>query len=209
MIERLFELSLGFIWHMIKGELPLSIIIGTLLLGMLFVIVGEWGEHRKLRRMGYIEPNTHRSMNAIIQDALLVITATFVVVGIVYGVFRLGARALPAWGWPVLPEGNMILAWLSLVVVSAALAGVILLELLWGDKPVTLAPFWAVFTLVWAVLSTCTVQWVYPLAGAEPWIYICAGLLSALLSVLLRYLQQMEEDSGESKAEAGAIIVNK
>ncbi|MCY7487181.1 hypothetical protein M5X00_15195 [Paenibacillus alvei] len=209
MVEKLFELGLGFIWHIIKGELPLTIIGSTLLLGVLFVCVGEWSERRKQERLVQTEPKPLRSKRTFIKDAIIVMAATFVVVGSAYGIFRLIARALPHWGWPVLPDGNVTLAWISLIVVMLSLAGILILELFWGDKPVTLAPFWIAFGFVWAALSTCVLQWVYPIASAKSWVYFISGLISALLCVLLRYLQQMDEEPGKNKEEGSSITVNK
>lgn len=209
MIERLFELGLGFIWHIIKGELPLAIIGSTLLLGLLFVGVGEWSERRKYERLVQTDPKSLRSKRTLLKDVLIVMAATFIVVGIAYGVFRLIARALPHWGWPVLPEGNVTLAWISLIVVILSLAGILILELFWGEKPVTFALFWIVFGFVWAALSTCVLQWVYPLVAAKPWVYFVSGLMSAVLCILLRCLQQMDEEPGKNKEEGSSITVNK
>ncbi|MEQ7054348.1 hypothetical protein ABN764_27325 [Paenibacillaceae sp. P-4] len=209
MIERLFELSLGFIWHIIKGELPLSIVGSALFLGVLFVAAGEWSERRKHARSEQFGHRVQRGMGTLFKDAFIVMVATFFVVGVEYGIFRLAARALPAWGWPVLPDGNVVLAWLSLAVTSFALVGVIILELIWAAKTVSLASFWVIYVLVYAVLSACALQWLYPVSGATPWIYLGCGLMSSLLCVLLKYLQQMEGDVDDSKEEADAISVNK
>lgn len=208
MIEKLFELSLGFIWHIIKGELPLSIIGSTLLLGVLFVAAGEWSERRKHARSEQFGRRLQRELGTLFKDVFFVMVATFFVVGVEYGIFRLTARAFPAWGWPVLPDGNVVLAWLSLIVTSFALIAVIILELIWAAKTVSLASFWVIYVLVSAALSACALQWLYPISGAKPWIYLGSGLMSSLLCVLLRYLQQMEENVGESKEEADSISVN-
>lgn len=208
MIEKLFELSLGFIWHIIKGELSLSIIGSTLLLGVLFVAAGEWGERRKNARSEQFGRRLQRELGTLFKDVFFVMVATFFVVGVEYGIFRLAARAFPAWGWPVLPDGNVVLAWLSLIVTSFALIAVIILELIWAAKTVSLASFWVIYVLVCAALSACALQWLYPISGAKPWIYLGSGLMSSLLCVLLRYLQQMEENVGESKGEADSISVN-
>lgn len=208
MIERLFELSLGFIWHIIKGELPLSIIGSTLLLGVLFVAAGEWSERRKHARLEQFGCRLQRGRDTLFKDVFIVMIATFFVVGVEYGIFRLAARALPAWGWPVLPDGNVVLAWHSLIVTSLALVGVIILELIWAAKTVSFGYFWVIYVLVCAVLSACALQWLYPVSGATPWIYLGSGLMSSLLCVLLRYLQQMEENADDSKEEADSISVN-
>lgn len=208
MIESLFELGLGFIWHIIKGKMPLTIIGSTFLLGILFVCVGEWSERRKRERLDRTEHKSPRSKHALIQGVLTVMAAVFIVVGIAYGIFRLLARATPHWGWPVLPEGNVALAWMSLIVVLLSLIGILILELLWGDKHVTLSPFWIVFGFVLSVLSTCALQWLYPMLGAKPWVYFISGLMSTVLCVLLRHLQQMDEETGDSKKEGSAITVN-
>ncbi|MDR0270978.1 hypothetical protein [Paenibacillus sp.] len=163
MVGTLLMFSLGFLWHMLKGELPISVVGATLVLGLLFTIFGEWGHLRsqRLKTEGeWYSQGKDRGLLKIIGEGLIIVASTFIVVGFVYGAFQVGAKPFSAWGWPILTSTQ--LARLSLTVVGCALVGVIMLGLL-RKKYLYPDGFWISFTLVWAMLSACATKWAYPL----------------------------------------------
>ncbi|BFH65819.1 hypothetical protein [Paenibacillus azoreducens] len=205
MIEKLLMLSLGFLWHILKGELPISVVGATLVLGSLFAVFGEWSHRRPQRLKMEGEQVSDREVRNVIGEVLITVASTFIVAGFVYGAFQIGAKSFPAWGWPILT--SIQLAWLSLIVVGCALVGMIILELL-RKKDLNPDVFWITFTLVWAMLSACVVEWVYPLPGKMIGIDIAAGIISAAICLFFTYLQQQEFGVETTEDEGGAISVN-
>lgn len=195
MWERVIEFTCRFVVDLIRGVYPLETIIHLIILGLAASVLEITVCH--------IQGISQRNYGWI-KNGLLSFGAAFVLVGFNVFLFSCLQRAFPNVGYP-LPDHGAAAAEISMLTTWAVLISCVVIRLIQGKQiKVTFNLFWLVLSAGCVAATAYAIRWMLSFSMVSDWGYISAGIIAALLTLILSALQEAM-DKRESGTESPTI----